>query len=174
MVTFPGVFADETGPRWTPVTPAPTAVTAFVGHAPTGPLHQAEAVSSWAAFESLFGGLAAGGFLARAVHQYFNNGGAQALVVRLPPGAVTPTAWVPTLRCARQRRQGLYALDAVDGFNLLCLPPPAPGQDHALPTWARAAACSGVGRCTGQPTVCACTRSASAAMNSGESFRQGM
>lgn len=140
MVTFPGVFADETGPRRAAITPAPTAVTAFVGHAPDGPLHQAEAVHSWPAFEQRFGGLAAGGSLARAVHQYFLNGGAQALVVRLPPGAATPTAWVPGLRSARQRRQGLYALDAVDGFNLLCLPPPASGQDHALPTWARAAA----------------------------------
>lgn len=140
MVTFPGVFAEESGPRWAPIVPAPTAVTAFIGHTPTGPLHQAEPVHSWAAFEQRFGGLAAGGSLARAVHQYFLNGGAQALVVRLPPGAVSPTAWVPSLRTARQRRQGLYALDAVDGFNLLCLPPPAPGQDHGLPTWARAAA----------------------------------
>lgn len=39
MVTFPGVFAEESGPRWAPIVPAPTAVTAFIGHTPTGPLH---------------------------------------------------------------------------------------------------------------------------------------
>lgn len=40
----------------------------------------------------------------------------------------------------QDQRSGLYALDSADLFNLLCIPPLAPGQDVGSSAWARAAA----------------------------------
>lgn len=137
-LSAPGVHIAETPVAAHPIEPAPTAVAAFVGHTADGPVHQAVAVDSASAFERVFGRRSADSPLSLAVGSFFDNGGQQALVVRLPPGATAQTAWVPTDKAARQRREGVYALDEAD-FNLLCLLPP-PGHDLRARTWARAAA----------------------------------
>lgn len=138
--TAPGVYVEELPSGVRPLRPVPTGVCAFVGLTPAGPVHAPVALGSWADFERQFGGLHPGQTLGLAVQQFFAHGGQQALVVRLPPGATAQSAWLPTTRIARQRREGIYALDAVEGFDLLCLPPPAPGRDFSCNTWARAAA----------------------------------
>lgn len=137
-LSAPGVHIAETPVAAHPIEPAPTAVTAFVGHTADGPVQQPVAVDSASAFERVFGRRSADSPLSLAVGSFFDNGGQQALVVRLPPGATAQTAWVPTDKAARQRREGVYALDEAD-FNLLCLLPP-PGHDLRARTWARAAA----------------------------------
>lgn len=139
MATFSGVYVEETSLVPPHITPAPTSVTAFVGLAADGTVHQPVAIRSALEFERLFGPALPGSTLAPAVRLYFQNGGREALIVRLPPGARAQTAWVPASKAARQRREGLYALDGTD-FNLLCLPPPAPDRDFSATTWARAAA----------------------------------
>lgn len=140
MPPFPGVDLDETRSSPPPVLAAATAVTAFVGLAAQGPLHEPVAIGSWTAFLQIFGDASASSTLGLAVQQYFAQGGEQALIVRLPDGARAQSAWVPTSAAARRRREGLYALDAADSFNLLCLPPPVAGRDFSARTWARAAA----------------------------------
>lgn len=137
--SLPGVYLQEAPASPPAIAALPTAVTAFVGHTPDGPVHQPLAVRSGLDFERLFGGLAPGSTLGPAVQQFFDNGGTEALVVRLPPGAKGITAWLPTAQAARARRQGIYALDAVDHFNLLCLPPPSRSKDFSPAAWARAA-----------------------------------
>lgn len=139
MATFPGVYIEETGFTPAHINPSPTSVTAFVGLATAGPVHQPVAIRDALEFERVFGPDLPGSTLAPAVRLYFQNGGHEAVIVRLPPGATAPTAWVPTLKAASVRREGLYALDSVN-FNLLCLPPPAPTRDFSVATWARAAA----------------------------------
>ena len=140
MPQTPGVYIEEIGSPPPAVIPAPTSVTAFVGLTHTGPTHEPVEVGGWAGFLRTFGERPAPDLMALAVQLYFANGGRRALIVRLPPGARAETAWVPTSAAARQARRGIYALDAVDGFNLLCLPPPAMARDFTVTAWSRAAA----------------------------------
>jgi phage tail sheath protein FI len=138
--SHPGVYLQEAPGSPPAIAALPTAVTAFVGHTPDGPVHQPLPVHSRLDFERLFGGLAPASTRGPAVLQIFDNGGTQALVVRLPPGAQGITAWLPTTKAARARREGIYALEAADHFNLLCLPPPSRSKDFSPAAWARAAA----------------------------------
>lgn len=139
MATHPGVYVEEVSLTPPPIVAAATSMTAFVGLAANGPVHQPVVVRSVLDFERLFGLDGPGSTLPPSVRLYFQNGGQEALIVRLPAGASAQTAWVPALKAARLRREGLYALDTVP-FNLLCLPPPAASRDFSVATWARAAA----------------------------------
>ena len=99
-----------------PATPAaPTAITAFVGSLRGGPANVAAQVDDYAAFESIFGPGSADTPLALAVRQFFDNGGTLACVVRSSDAAAGAHA-------ARALHQGIYALEEVGLFNLLCLP----------------------------------------------------
>ncbi len=69
----------------------PTAVTAFVGRTLKGPPQRPVAVSSFAEFQQVFGGLWQPSTLSYAVEQYFESGGRRALVVRVANGARPPT-----------------------------------------------------------------------------------
>lgn len=139
MATFPGVYVQETNFHPAHISASPTSVTAFVGLAANGPVHQPVVVRSALECEHIFGPDLPGSTLLPSVRLYFLNGGLQAVIVRLPPGASAQTTWVPALKAARLRREGVYALDTVN-FNLLCLPPPSAGRDFSAATWARAAA----------------------------------
>jgi hypothetical protein len=93
-----------------PIEGVGTAVAAFVGLAEAGPIDVPLLLSDWSAVEREFGGLSGGSPLARAVHDYFENGGRSAVVVRV--GAFGAEAeW-----------QGLAALESLPDVNLLVLP----------------------------------------------------
>lgn len=87
----------------------PTAITAFIGIAARGPLEAATPIAAFSDFERIFGGLKADCPLGYAVRDFFRNGGRDALIVRLNLGP----------GC---ERRALHALDAVELFNLLCIP----------------------------------------------------
>ncbi len=65
----------------------PTARTAFVGRTLRGPVNEAVAVRSFAEFQQVFGGLWQPSPLGYAVEQFFDNGGRDALIVRVENGA---------------------------------------------------------------------------------------
>jgi phage tail sheath protein FI len=94
--------------------PAPTAITAFVGALDGGPANVAVLVEDYAAFEAVFGARNEGTPLALSVASFFANGGRTAFVVRsaADAGVHSPHAL----------HHGLYALEEVELFNLLCLP----------------------------------------------------
>lgn len=99
-----------------------TAVTAFIGLAERGPADEAVKIGSFAEFDKYFGTLSDKYSLSHAVRQFFDNGGKSAIVVRIThPGFAEPALSV--------RQQGLWALDKVDDFNLLAIPPFEPGRD---------------------------------------------
>ena len=79
----PGVFIQElpSGPR--AITGVATSVTAFVGRAWRGPVDAPIAISSYADFERLFGGLWRASTLGHMVQQFFINGGGHAAIVRV-------------------------------------------------------------------------------------------
>jgi uncharacterized protein len=107
----PGVNISEIdgGPR--SISGVATSVTAFIGAACMGPMKSAALVSSFADFESQFGGLSADSELGYAVRQFFLNGGIQAWVARVTDAS-----------SEAELLQGIQCLDTVDLFDLLVLP----------------------------------------------------
>jgi Bacteriophage tail sheath protein len=82
-LTYPGVYIEELPSGVRTITGVATSITAFVGRAPRGPIDRPITVTSYADFERVFGGLWRGGTLGFAVRDFFLNGGAQAIIVRL-------------------------------------------------------------------------------------------
>jgi phage tail sheath protein FI len=100
--------------------PAPTGVTAFVGALAGGPANIAVQLEDYAAFEAVFGDAGNALPMALAVRQFFDNGGSRAYVVRSADVDAGSRAF-------RALHQGIYALEEVELFNLLCLPGVAEG-----------------------------------------------
>src|SRR5258706_2453101 len=82
-LTFPGVYIEELPSGVRTITGVATSTTAFIGRARKGPVNEATTVNSFGEFESLFGGIWDKSALAFAVRDFFLNGGAQAVIVRL-------------------------------------------------------------------------------------------
>jgi uncharacterized protein len=74
---------------------AATAVTAFVGRTLKGPVNQPIAIASFNDYQRVFGGLWQPSMLSYAVEQYFQNGGREAIVVRVCNGGYAPTLRLP-------------------------------------------------------------------------------
>lgn len=84
----PGVYVEEVDRGSKPIEAVGTAVAAFVGFTRFGPSGsdgvQPVLVTSWGDFERKFGGFTPGAMLPHAVYGYFNNGGGNAYIVRIP------------------------------------------------------------------------------------------
>lgn len=88
----PGVYVEEVASTQKVLSSAPTAITAFVGFtekAPTDDPNDPDGlaprlVTSWTAFEKLYGSFTPGAILPLSVYGYFANGGALAYIVRIP------------------------------------------------------------------------------------------
>jgi phage tail-like protein len=113
----------------------PTCITAFVGATQSGPSDRPQYVQSFSEFESIFGGPWPNGFLPYAVQQYFENGGRDAIICRVeaPSGQLTENDIIdPALET---QRRGLWLLDQVKHFDLLCIPPFSQVMDVGRETW---------------------------------------
>lgn len=124
MATFPvhpGIDTEELQGPPHAIAGVPTSIAAFVGYTKSGIDHRAQQIGSFSDFERLYGGLAANSELSYAVLQFFQNGGAQAYVVRTPgaSGGLPATADIIGDQAACS---GIYALLKLDLFNLLCIP----------------------------------------------------
>jgi phage tail sheath protein FI len=104
-LTYPGVYIREVPSGNRTIVGVATSITAFVGRADRGPAEASVAISRFADFERTFGGLARNSGLGYAVRDFFLNGGADALIVRVvhhekPPEqpAARPRAGAPTER----------------------------------------------------------------------------
>jgi phage tail sheath protein FI len=136
--SYPGVYVEEIPSGVRTITGVSTSVTAFVGSAERGPIGRAVSIRDWASFERCFGGLSEDSELSFAVWQFFLNRGTEAIVVRLAKdtGATSMRERLqdgkeqayahadayPLFIGDRSKREGIYALEEVDLFNLLCLP----------------------------------------------------
>lgn len=122
VVSTPGVYVEEAACAVPPIVGAPTAVAAFVGHTAAGPLNEPVQVTSFAGFETAFGGLESGSALGYAVRHFFMNGGGPAWIVRAAAAADGQPPDAVGVLGDRAAATGLYALQRVEGFNLLNLP----------------------------------------------------
>jgi uncharacterized protein len=83
QVSFPGVYVQEIPSGVRTITGVATSITAFIGRALYGPDDVPITVNSFGDFERIFGGLWTGSTLGYAVRDFFQNGGGQAIIVRL-------------------------------------------------------------------------------------------
>ena len=81
---------EERGPDQT-IARLSTARTAFVGRTLRGPVNRPVLIRNFAEFQHVFGGLWQLSRLSYAVEHFFDNGGGEALIVRVVNGARAPT-----------------------------------------------------------------------------------
>ena len=89
MTVTEAVGADQ------PIVRLPSATTGFVGRTLRGPVNVPVRVSSFAEYQQVFGGLWQPSMLSYAVEQYFDNGGREAVVVRVVNGGAPATISLP-------------------------------------------------------------------------------
>src|SRR5215831_8654263 len=114
----PGVYVEEIPSANKPIEGASTAVTAFVGLAPGGPVNKPMRISNWTQFAKIFGDpknpdngpFMEGAYLAHAVYGFFQNGGSLAWIIRVggEGDAQEPRAALPAAT-----DKGIEALRAV-------------------------------------------------------------
>ncbi|GFE81351.1 tail protein [Steroidobacter agaridevorans] len=97
--TLAGIQFAATSSAEQPIARANAQLTAFVGRTLRGPLHQPIVVRSFADFQQHFGGLWQPSPLAYAVEHFFEQGGRQAVIVRVANGAAPVTL---SLKCGRE------------------------------------------------------------------------
>jgi phage tail sheath protein FI len=86
---YPGVYVEEIPSGVRTIVGVSTSTTAFVGRARKGPTNKPVIIHSFADFDRVFGGLWEESRMSFAVQQYFLNGGAEAIIVRVTRGATT-------------------------------------------------------------------------------------
>lgn len=83
VLTYPGVYIEEVPSGVRTITGVATSVAAFVGRTRLGPTDTPVVINSWADFERRFGGLWDESPMSVAVRDFFQNGGGQAVIVRV-------------------------------------------------------------------------------------------
>ena len=123
-ISFPGVFIEEIPSGVHTIEGVSTSVAAFIGRSLRGPRQSPGSVGSFADFVRSYGGLWAGSTLGYAVQQFFNNGGSQAVVVRVHNAAAAARAVIS------EGGLGLIAADEGQWGNALRarVDVPAPGS----------------------------------------------
>src|SRR5581483_3709353 len=81
--TFPGVYIEEIPSGVRTIVGVATNIAAFLGRAISGPLNEPTIINSFADFERQFGGLGIDYPMSYAVSDFYQNGGSQAIIVRL-------------------------------------------------------------------------------------------
>ena len=115
----PGVYVEEVPSANKPIEGVGTAVAAFVGLTPGGPVNKPMRISNWTQFAKIFGDpqnpengpFMEGAFLAHSVYGFFQNGGQLAWIIRVGNEDASPRRGPrcrrpPTgrsRRCARSR-----------------------------------------------------------------------
>jgi phage tail sheath protein FI len=94
--TFPGVYIEEVPSGVRTITGVATSITAFIGRAARGPVEEPITVTSFADYERSFGGLDVDSMMSYAVRDFYQNGGSQALIVRIVNGAESASLRLPT------------------------------------------------------------------------------
>jgi Bacteriophage tail sheath protein len=125
----PGVYVEEIPSANKPIEGVGTAVAAFVGLAPGGPVNTPMRISNWSQFARIFGDaqnpdngpFMEGSYLAHAVYGYFQNGGNLCWIVRVgaSDGAEAPQAALPA--AADKSVEALRAVARDDVADLVSL-----------------------------------------------------
>ena len=82
-LTYPGVYIEEIPSGVRTIAGVATSITAFLGRAAKGRVDAPVVINNFGDFEREFGGLGVGYPMSYAVRDFFANGGAQAIIVRI-------------------------------------------------------------------------------------------
>ena len=133
--SYPGVYIEEPPSPVRTIVGGATSITAFIGRAMRGPVDDPRRVQSFAEFQRVFGGLWVPSTLSYAVWHYFQNGGSDAVIVRIiHPDAKKATLTLPgsggagsdwTLEAASEGAWGGQLLAHVDYDTRDTIPPEA-------------------------------------------------
>jgi len=104
-----------------------TSLTAFIGLTRKGPANKPTKIFNFTEFENIFGGLVKEYVLGYCVQHFYINGGTACYIVRVksPDGNenVPPATIIGKDGNNKSDRTGIHALDCIDYFNILCIPP---------------------------------------------------
>ena len=121
MPDYPGVYIEEVSTRTREIVGVPTSTAAFVGFAPSGPTDPI-IVDGIAEYEAAFGKISAVRPMSLGVAEFFRNGGAKAVILRVAPTRRTATQSGQLIGNAKAKT-GLHALKRVDEpVGLLLVP----------------------------------------------------
>ncbi|MCW3846507.1 phage tail sheath subtilisin-like domain-containing protein [Sphingomonas sp. LB-2] len=94
-LAHPGVYIEETPSSVRTIVGVATSITAFIGAAPRGPVDTPVRIANFGDYSRRFGGLSRSSPMSYSVAQYFMNGGADAIIVRVQKGGVTAKVILP-------------------------------------------------------------------------------
>lgn len=144
-ISYPGVYVEEGHEPVRRIAGVATSVAVFVGRAPRGAVAGGAGpvrLRNFSEFEREFGTVEPDWALGLAVLDFFANGGHEPWVARLHANALATadSAMGPVLQVADYLGDaaactGLHALQKIDAFNLLCIPPDLPGGDIDAELW---------------------------------------
>jgi phage tail sheath protein FI len=83
------VYIEEVPSGVRTITGVATSIALFVGWAPRGPVDRALRLTSFPDYERAYGGLDRRSLLGYSVRQFYDNGGGDAYILRIPDGSVT-------------------------------------------------------------------------------------
>src|SRR3954471_3261975 len=120
----PGVYVEEIPSSNKPIEGVGTAVAAFVGLAPGGPINTPMRLSHWTQFAKIYGDpvnpdngpFMEGSYLAHSVYGYFQNGGSLCWIVRVGKegAAARPRAALPA---ATDKTVEAFRAEALPGLE---------------------------------------------------------
>ena len=89
--TYPGVYIEELPSGVRTIVGVATSITAFIGRAQKGPVNHPVRIASFGDYDRVFGGLWTESPMSYAVRHFFQNGGTDAIIVRVENGSLTAT-----------------------------------------------------------------------------------
>jgi hypothetical protein len=143
----PGVYVEEVSSGSKPIEGVATAVAAFVGLLPGGPINKPMRISNWTQFANIYtdaerpenGPFMDGSYTAHAVYGYFQNGGSIAWIIRVGSERGTPAAQAALPAATDKDLEALRIL-ALSGVKEpvrveVSEEPPQEGKDSNDPTY---------------------------------------
>lgn len=133
QLTYPGVYVEELPSGVRTITGVATSITAFIGRAERGPIDEPVVINSYGDFERIFGGLWTESRLGYAVRDFYLNGGAQAIIVRVFRDSDSdPTPEARAFASIKATEDADIAVTDLKALNVPADPQP-PGPDSLDP-----------------------------------------
>ncbi len=140
QTTYPGVYLEEIPSGVRTITGVATSITAFIGRALSGPVNVPITINSFGDFERRFGGLWVDSTMSYAIRDFYQNGGSQAIIVRIENGATPAEIQLATEGGSPPGPLDLFASSAGTWGNALSVEinyntadPTAPSSPPATP-----------------------------------------
>ncbi len=137
QVSYPGVYIEELPSGVHTITGVATSITAFVGRAERGPVNTPYIINSYSDYDRIFGGLWQLSSMSFAVNDFFANGGAQAVIVRLARPSAAPAQFtlpedMTATGFGSPPSHGALPPDSFSSLNLVAASPGEWGDDLSV------------------------------------------